>query len=58
MGPIIGGVIASFSSPSVVFFVFAPFLIASALLVAFVARESAGKHAHPVLNTDAVVSKS
>jgi len=48
MGPIIGGVIASFSSPSVVFFVFAPFLIASALLVAFVARESAGKHAVPV----------
>ena len=45
MGPIIGGVIASFSSPSIVFWVFAPFLVASALLVGLVARESAGKRA-------------
>ncbi|MFN0071396.1 MAG: MFS transporter [Chloroflexota bacterium] len=43
LGPIIGGVIASVTSPSVVFLVFAPFLVASALLVGLVARESAGK---------------
>jgi hypothetical protein len=57
MGPIIGGVIATVASPSVVFLVFAPFLVASALVIALVARESAGKHAHPVLHTGQAASK-
>jgi MFS family permease len=45
MGPIIGGVIAGFASPSIVFWVFAPFMVVAAFLIAFVARESAGKRA-------------
>jgi MFS family permease len=51
MGPIIGGVIAGFSSPSIVFWVFAPFMVAAALLIAFVARESAGKRASVAART-------
>jgi MFS family permease len=47
-GPIVGGVVASVTSPSMVFLVFAPVLVASALLIGLLARESAGKHAHPV----------
>jgi MFS family permease len=45
MGPIVGGVIAGIASPSIVFWVFAPFMVVAALLIAFVARESAGKRA-------------
>ena len=39
-GPILGGVIAGFSTAGVAFAVFAPLHLASALLVAFVARET------------------
>lgn len=55
-GPILGGVIASVTSPSIVFFAFAPVLIASALLIGLLARESAGKHAHPVAHSDPVLA--
>jgi MFS family permease len=51
-GPILGGVIASVSAPHIVFPIFAPVLVASALLIGLFARESAGKHAHPVLGVD------
>ena len=56
-GPILGGVIASLSSPSTVFLVFAPVLVASALLIGFFARESAGKHAHAMSGRDPVLEK-
>jgi MFS family permease len=57
-GPILGGLIASVASPGMVFFVFAPVLVASALLIGLVARESAGKHAHPVAGVDPVPGKT
>jgi MFS family permease len=53
-GPILGGVIASVSSAAMVYLVFAPVLVASALLIGLFARESAGRHAHPVAGSDRV----
>jgi len=46
-GPILGGIVATTSSPRMVFWVFAPVLVTSAVLIGLFARESAGKHAHP-----------
>jgi hypothetical protein len=45
------------TSPSMVFLVFAPVLVASALLIGLLARESAGKHAHPVAGVGPVGGK-
>jgi MFS family permease len=42
-GPILGGLVASATHAGVAFLVFAPLHFASALLVAFIARESLGK---------------
>lgn len=42
-GPMVGGLIATTASPGLTFLIFAPFHLVSALLLAFVARESAGR---------------
>jgi MFS family permease len=57
-GPILGGVIASVSSAAMVYVVFAPVLVASALLMGLFARESAGRHAHPLASSDPVPAKT
>ena len=57
-GPIVGGVIASTTAPRIVFLVFAPVLIASALLIGLFARESAGKRALPVTGANQSVPES
>jgi MFS family permease len=57
-GPILGGVIASVSSAAMVYVVFAPVLVASALLMGLFARESAGRHAHPLASPDPVPAKT
>ena len=57
-GPMLGGVIATVTAPSMVFLVFAPVLVASALLIGLFARESAGRHAHPVAGSDPVPEKA
>ena len=57
-GPILGGVIASVASAAMVYIVFAPVLVASALLIGFFARESAGRHAYPVAGSERVPAKT
>jgi MFS family permease len=57
-GPILGGLIASMTAPRTVFWIFAPVLVASALLIGLFARESAGKHARPVIGGDPIPGKT
>lgn len=46
-GPLVGGLVASAYHPGIVFLVFAPIHLASALLLAFVARESLARRPGP-----------
>jgi hypothetical protein len=46
------------TAPRTVFWIFAPVLVASALLIGLFARESAGKHARPVVGGDPIPGKT